>query len=97
MVEETLEAPAPVSTKAWHLIPCMLTITKEYVHALLFVVKRTFSFFTHMEVWWFELQMSHKLLLRQSEALCFVNQNFQVSFLSALACDLLHFLLTRTD
>ena len=77
MVEETYEAPAPVSTKARHLIPSMLTITKGYVQALRFVVKRIFLFLSHMEVWWFELQMRHNLLLRQSEALC-------------LTCDLLH-------
>ena len=50
MVEETYEAPAPVSTKARHLIPSMLTITKGYVQALGFAVKRIFLFLSHMEV-----------------------------------------------
>ena len=44
MVEEPWEAPAPVSTKARHIIASMLRIAKGYVQALLVVVKRKFSF-----------------------------------------------------
>ena len=76
MVEETYEAPAPVSTKPQHLITSMLAITKGYVQALLFVVERTFSFLSRMEVMCSELQIRHNLLLRQSEALCFVPVQF---------------------
>ena len=50
-----------VSTKAQHSIPSMLTVTKGYTQASLFVVKRTFSFLSHMEVWCFELLMRHNL------------------------------------
>ena len=69
-----------VSTKAQHSIPSMLTVTKGYTQASLFVVKRTFSFLSHMEVWCFELLMRHNLLLRQSEALYFVPVQLKQSF-----------------
>ena len=63
-----------------HNLLLMLTITKGYVQALLFFVKRTFSFLSDMEVWCFELQMRHNLLLRQSEALYFVPVQLKQSF-----------------
>ena len=58
----------------------MLTITKGYVQALRFVVKRTFSVLSHMEVWCFEFQVRHNLMLRQSENLCFVLVQLKQSF-----------------
>ena len=99
MVEETWAASVPVSTKAQHLIPSMLTITKGYVKPVLFVVKRIFSFLSDMEVWCFELQIRHNSLLLQSQALCFVPVQLKKEFniLRVLSCDLLHFLMTRTD
>ena len=67
MIEETQKASVPVFTKAQHLIASMLTITKGYVQALLFAVKKTFSFWSHMELWCFELQIRHNLLLQESK------------------------------
>ena len=99
MFEETWAASVPVSTKAQHLIPSMLTITKGYVKSVLFVVKRIFSFLSDMEVWCFELQIRHNSLLPQSQALCFVPVQLKKEFniLRVLSCDLLHFLMARTD
>ena len=57
------------------LIPCILAVTKKYV------VKRTFSFLSHIEVWCFKLQIRHNALLRQSETLCFVPVQLKQSFL----------------
>ena len=74
------EFPASVSTKARHLIPSMLTITEGYAQALIFVVTWTFSFLSHMEVWCFELQTKHNLLLRQSKTLCFAPVQLKQSF-----------------
>ena len=59
----------------------MLKITKGYVRAILFVVKRTFSFLSHMDVWCLELQIRHNLLLRQTEALCSVPVQLKQSLL----------------
>ena len=50
----------------------MFMITTWYDHALLFVVRKKFSFSSHIKVWCFELQLVHIVLLRHSDALCFV-------------------------
>ena len=73
-------------------------ITTWYDHALLFVVRKKFSFLSHIKVWRFELQLVHSILLRHSDALCFVPvQLNQSSVFEKAPCDLLQSLLFDTD
>ena len=69
-VDETYEAPAPVSIKGRNLMPWISIATKDYVTWLSFVVNRTFDVFSQIEVRCFSLQLAHALLMRQSEARC---------------------------